>query len=307
MAEYLRRELLLLQGQEASRADANWLETSEARTAYLTQQCILEEISAVSLSRELSLPENVGKENGDLDGAFRSDGLFGLDDGCNVSDQDRAQCEGVMMEVSNALIARVKRWQERIPQLAGGSGGRLEFGRGSKVSSALVAETEALQAMLEATKAHLALIDRMKDGIEEGILNKQDKIDKTEFMLAITRAKAAILKLQSLEYHFLSATYKAEDVVALNKIWDELTTRIQSLRTQLSDAQKRLAVFRGLGPAFHDQLAQFRDVQRRLLDAQYMLENFNKINSELEDGAVDMILMGGGSHLDHDDGGFVVY
>ncbi|GIL75619.1 hypothetical protein Vretimale_15147 [Volvox reticuliferus] len=159
--------------------------------------------------------------------------------------------------------------------------------------------------MLQATQAHLIMIDRMKEGIEEGILKQQDKIDKTEFMLAITRAKASILKLQSLEYHFMSATYKAEDVVALNKIWDELTTRIQSLRTQLADAQKRLAVYRGLGPAFHDQLAQFRDVQRRLLDAQYMLENFNKINSELEDGAVDMIMAG--SHLDCDDGGFVVY
>lgn len=72
-------------------------------------------------------------------------------------------------------------------------------------------------------------------------------------------------------------------------------------------AQKRLAVYRGLGPAFQDQLVQFREVQRRLLDAQYMLENFNKINSELEDGAVDMMMMMGRSHMDCDDGGFVVY
>ncbi len=58
---------------------------------------------------------------------------------------------------------------------------------------------------------------------------------QTEFLLAITRAKAAILKLSSLEYHFLSATYRAEDIVALNKIHQELITRILHLKTQLHD------------------------------------------------------------------------
>ncbi|GLC46641.1 hypothetical protein PLESTB_001762700 [Pleodorina starrii] len=303
--EFLKRELSLLHSQEAARTEGCWQETSEPRTSYLTQLCILEELSTVTLNRELSLPENIGKESGDLDGAFRSDGSSGLDDGCTVSDQDRDHNEGVVMELSNALIARSKQWQERIPQLASG---RVTFGPGPKGNAPLAAETEALQATLQATQAHLTMIGRMKTVIEEFILQQQDRIDQIESTQVLMRAKAAILKLQSLEWHFLQHTYKAEDIIALSKIHEELITRIQHRRTQFTEAQKRLAVFRGLGDQFHHQLDQFRDVQRRLLDAQYMLENFNKINSELEDGAVDMMMMGGGSHMPHcDDGGFVVY
>ena len=47
--------------------------------------------------------------------------------------------------------------------------------------------------------------------------------------------------------------------------------------------QKQLSMYRSLGPSFHQQLAEFRHVQQQLLDTQYMLENFKKLNSELQE------------------------
>ncbi|GFR50956.1 hypothetical protein Agub_g13276 [Astrephomene gubernaculifera] len=308
LIEHMRRELMLIQEQTASRTEASWLDVGKAREGFLTQQLILEEGKAATLSKQLAVPEAPSKEQPDVDETLRSDGLFGvreLDDGCSISDQDRTHGEELAMAVCNALTSRSKRWRERVPSLPGPSGRPAAVGGALRACTTLSAETDALIATMQATTAYLSMHERMKEAIEEGILQRQDKVDKAEFMISASRVKAAILKLQSLEYHFLAGTYRAEDVVALNKVWEELTTRLQQVRTQLAEAQKRLSVFRGLGPSFHSQLAQYRDVQRRLLDAQYMLENFNKINSELDAGAADMMM--GDQHMDCDDGVFGVY
>ncbi|KAG2430284.1 hypothetical protein HXX76_010379 [Chlamydomonas incerta] len=160
------------------------------------------------------------------------------------------------------------------------------------------AETQALDAVLQGTSAHLAMFTRMQEAVEQGILQKQDEIDKEAFLSLVSNTKAHILKLQSLECHFLNATYKPDDVAALGKIHRELSTRLEQVRVELMDAQKRLSVYRGLGPGFKDQVAAFRRLHQQLLDAQYMLESFKALNTDLQHGATDM-------QMDGDDGDFM--
>lgn len=57
-------------------------------------------------------------------------------------------------------------------------------------------------------------------------------------------------------------------------------------------------MYRGLGPGFKDQVAAFRRLHQQLLDAQYMLESFKALNSDLQHGATDM-------QVDGDDGDFM--
>ncbi|KAG2492328.1 hypothetical protein HYH03_009279 [Edaphochlamys debaryana] len=180
------------------------------------------------------------------------------------------------MEVAHALITRFKRWQQRMQEMPAPTD---DTSRGN--GGALAAETEALQAVLQATSAHLRMHELMKDAIERGVLETQDKIDKVDFMFTLGWAKAAISKLQSLEPHFMNAAYKAEDVAALAQVHTELAVRLETLRSEVTDAQKRLSVYRGLGPLFHQQLEAYREVQQKLTDAQYCLRTFSNLESEI--------------------------
>lgn len=63
------------------------------------------------------------------------------------------------------------------------------------------------------------------------------------FLSLVSNTKAHILKLQSLECHFLNATYKPDDLAALGKIHRELSSRLEQMRVELADVSE--AVERG--------------------------------------------------------------